>query len=292
MIPARLLIVDRLAIAIQAATGARPFISPDGQLRRFDHPDKPRGNRRCWQICHEEVGIWGDWASGGYEVVFVDERPSAAQRDEARQRAQLIQQQRQHLREQQYAEAALRAQQQWQAASEAQVHHAYLQQKAIPPLGVRQCGRYLLVPITDGEQLCNVQRIYPDGRKRFMKGARITGGYCALGDMQGDGPVLICEGYATGVTLHTETGHPVACAMNAGNLLPVAQHLRHRFPERPLIVAADNDRFTPNNPGMQAARKAAIEVGARLMWPDFPCPYCECTDYNDLVQCSAAKGGE
>ena len=53
--------------------------------------------------------------------------------------------------------------------------------------------------------------------------------------------VLIAEGYATAATLHMATGHPVAVAFDAGNLLPVAEALRKRYPQTKILICADND---------------------------------------------------
>lgn len=53
--------------------------------------------------------------------------------------------------------------------------------------------------------------------------------------------VLVAEGYATAASLHMATGHPVAVAFDAGNLLPVAEALRKRYPQTKVLVCADND---------------------------------------------------
>ena len=53
--------------------------------------------------------------------------------------------------------------------------------------------------------------------------------------------VLVAEGYATAATLHMATGHPVAVAFDAGNLTPVADALRKRYPQTKILVCADND---------------------------------------------------
>ncbi|MBL4558296.1 MAG: toprim domain-containing protein [Rhodobacteraceae bacterium] len=92
------------------------------------------------------------------------------------------------------------------------------------------------------------------------------------------GPVLICEGWATGASLHIATGHTVIAAMDAGNLMPVAEALRARFPEADLVLVADNDEKPDRdgNPGVEAARKVALAVDGRLAVPDSP------GDANDL----------
>jgi len=66
--------------------------------------------------------------------------------------------------------------------------------------------------------------------------------------------------------------------MDAGNLMPVAEALRARFPDADLVLVADND-LKPDrdgNPGLTAARKVALAVDGRLAVPDSP------GDANDL----------
>lgn len=84
------------------------------------------------------------------------------------------------------------------------------------------------------------------------------------------GPLLICEGWATGDSLHMATGYRVVAAMDAGNLLPVAGALRARFLAADIVLVADND-VKPDrdgNPGVEAARKVALAVDGRLAVPD------------------------
>ena len=55
-------------------------------------------------------------------------------------------------------------------------------------------------------------------RKDFCSGGRVAGCFFTLAD-KADGPLVICEGYATGASIHEATGHSVICCMNSGNLL-------------------------------------------------------------------------
>lgn len=156
----------------------------------------------------------------------------------------------------------------WAAAAPADVH-PYLAAKGVRAHGVRiEAGHTMLVPIRDVEgKLCNLQGIAPDGTKRFMPGARVKGCYHAIG--KPSGRLVICEGYATGATIHEDTGHAVAVAFNAGNLLAVAKALRAKFPSITLVLAADDDWKTEGNPGLTAATEAAKAVGGLLAVPDF-----------------------
>lgn len=80
--------------------------------------------------------------------------------------------------------------------------------------------------------------------------------YSPLGQVAPDRPLCICEGWATGATLHQDGSYTVAAAMNAGNLKPVALALRARYPGLELILAGDEDRHTEGNPGLPMWRQS------------------------------------
>lgn len=161
--------------------------------------------------------------------------------------------------------------------------HPYLARKGIKAVGrVRQFMEALVVPMstTDGE-LHNLQFINADGTKRFLSGGRVSGCYFPIG--RPDGAVCVCEGLATGESIHQATGYGVAVAFNNVNLLPVAQALHEKYPDIQLIVCADDD-VTPGNPGLTKARAAALAVNGLLAVPDFGEDRPEgMTDFNDLA---------
>jgi putative DNA primase/helicase len=165
----------------------------------------------------------------------------------------------------------------WNRAKPASTH-PYLAAKQIPPGSLRRHNDQLLVPITDGKKLVNLQRIHPNGNKRFLKGARIKACYTPVGEV-GD-TFYIAEGYATAATVQRLTGKAVFAAFTATNLLSVAQTLRARYPRAEIILAADNDHHTPGNPGLTQASRAAAAIGAGLVWPKFPSDHPG-SDFND-----------
>jgi putative DNA primase/helicase len=189
-------------------------------------------------------------------------------------------------------DAAARAARIWAAASPAPVDHPYLVTKQVAPLALRIDPRgHLIVPLQDVDgDLHSLETITPEGSKRFLAGGAKRGHFAVVGTKPAplarpSGPLLICEGWATGASLHLATGHSVIAAMDAGNLLPVAQALRAQFPGADLVVIADND-VKPDrdaNPGADAARKAALAVDARVAVPEAP------GDANDLF---CAEGPE
>jgi len=181
---------------------------------------------------------------------------------------QAIAQQREADKAQRQQDAATAAAQRWEAALPAPADHPYLVRKGIQPHGIKAEGEALLIPLRDAATtLHSLQAIGPEGDKRFQPGGRIKGCYFGIGKPAG--VLVIAEGVATGASIHEATGHAVACAMNAGNLLEVAQSLHAKYPALRLILAADDDWKTDGNPGMVKAREAAQAVGGSLTKPDF-----------------------
>jgi putative DNA primase/helicase len=115
--------------------------------------------------------------------------------------------------------------------------------------------------------LHSLQTIAPDGSKMFMSGGRVKGCYFSIGKPRG--ALIICEGLATGASIHECTGHAVAVAFNAGNLESVAVALRTKYPALKIIIAADDDHQTPGNPGLTKATAAVQATGACLVVPVF-----------------------
>jgi putative DNA primase/helicase len=95
-------------------------------------------------------------------------------------------------------------------------------------------------------RMVGLQKILPDGTKRFNKGTNPVGASCLLGKPPKDGaPIAFVEGVATGgsVRLALERGHPVVVCFTAGNLLEVARLYRALYPKSPFLFCADDDAY-------------------------------------------------
>lgn len=205
-------------------------------------------------------------------------RPSPAELAARALSRRIQQQQADSEREHQQAMTAAKAVYLWHKAIPANPNHPYLQAKQIKPFDLRQRGAALVIPIVANGKLVNLQFIQPDGEKRFLTGGQVAGAYVPVG--QHDDLIYICEGYATGATIHQMTGKGVLCALNAGNLISIAQLARKTCPSAHIVICADNDHQATENTGVDAARKAAAVVSAELMIPEFP-PDHHGTDWND-----------
>lgn len=270
-------------------------IKGDGSIHHFaaGH-DKAKNS---WYVLHLDdrpAGRFGCHKRGveseGWSYKNGDLNLSASELAAARQRWRQQDEQRAAERIVQHEQAAAKAAVIIAGCRMATADHPYLAKKKV---GVH--GDLLLLPAvglvlplrdTDGESW-SFQTIDNDGRKLFMEGGRVSGVFFSIGaGGAGDAastPLAICEGYATGATIHAATGWTVVCAMNCNNLVVVAKDLRLKFPDRIIVVAADDDRFTENNPGLTKAALAVKAVGGRLIAPIFS-DLSQGTDFNDLQQ--------
>lgn len=154
-----------------------------------------------------------------------------------------------------------------------------------------------------------IQKIETD-KVFWPRGAGMVGKLFLLGGSP-SGLLLVAEGYATAMSLHLATGHPVAVAWNAGNLPAAVAALRKRYRRANLLVCADDDwlqrcvacqAYTPvetatcahcgkphgkGNAGQAKAREAALATdNTAMVTPVFTAPRPENrkgpTDFNDL----------
>jgi putative DNA primase/helicase len=263
-------------------------IQADGQRHRFRVIGDKSGSDNGWYVLHLDgvpAGAFGCWKRGISETwcakstsTMTDiERQALTARIEASKREQEAETARVH------ADCKAKAERLWNEASETMsADHAYLSAKVVRGYGLRELGDALLVPVrADDGGLVGLQFIQPDGSKRFLTGTPKAGNYHRItGSME---RVLICEGYATGASLHEATGFTVVIAFDAGNLLAVSQALRAKLPDAVLVLCADDDRNNPINTGITKATAAALAVGGLLATPIFA-PSDDGTDFNDMHQ--------
>lgn len=198
-----------------------------------------------------------------------------------------------------FIKTAAQAVELWPQLPPAQADHPYLTRKGIKPYQARQNGDELIIPVysdLDGT-LATVQKILPE--KIFYKNKRVdkffpggqgskTGNFYLFGSIQNgkDRPLLFCEGFATGATLHEATGHVVVVCFDKGNMANVAEKLRSKT-DAFFVFCADNDppnEKTGIKAGENGAKKAIKRVGGVMCLPEFPDGGTG--DFNDLAaQC-------
>jgi phage/plasmid primase-like uncharacterized protein len=275
--------------AIAAAGLTPPQVIHPGKVMRFPGFEKGPRNRGAWCFLFDdqEGGVFGDWSTGleeTWQSHTPTERGPEWYEQIAKARA-LMQQERQQAHD----EAAAEAQQLFVEAEDAPNEHPYLKRKGIHAAGTKidETGHVLLVKMRDAEgKIRNIQRIYEDGQKRFYPNAQVSGTYWAIGKPEDAAKVfVVCEGWATGVSINKCTGYPVAVAFNRGNLENVVTIMRNKYPQATVILAADDDWKTSSNPGLTDAKRIAESHGCRLVVPVFDEARRQegDTDFNDMM---------
>ena len=144
-------------------------------------------------------------------------------------------------------------------------------------------GVFLAIPLIDNsDKIWTMQKIYSDGSKIFYPGGKKSGNYFLIhGSID---VVYLCEGFATGCSIHEATGATVAVAFDAGNLLAVGQNIKARFASSKIICCADNDQFSKENIGVKKANDLRTATGIQFIIPEFNDGLKDQrpTDFNDL----------
>jgi putative DNA primase/helicase len=281
-------------------------IVADGKLHRIHADGDGKNVKDGWYILHADdrpAGKFGHNGKYGYDVSFpwsmkVERAPMSAEEKRAyREKMEADRARRDAEEAARHAAAAALANRIWDAATPVEGdEHPYLKRKGIQSYGLR-VGAWekvdqttgevsvisknaLLIPIWSRKVIHSLQAILPDAKKLgrdkdYLSGANKHGYYYSIGkplEHEGKQVILICEGYATGASLHAATGHAVIVAFDAPNLLPVAEGMRAAFPDATIIVAGDNDQWTTTpvkNPGVTRALEVRDAVGALVAIPHF-----------------------
>jgi putative DNA primase/helicase len=277
--------------------------------------------KRGWYLLHEFrpddggtllVGSFGYWRGNENNAVKVEigkREFSPEQREALRAKLDADRKAAEAARKKDNARAAQLARLLWKAAA-GEGACAYLGRKQIKPHGARftgdgltiTCGEQdhrsidggqLVVPMCDvsgqvhGVQLVRGEKKNCRDKDFWPAGLAKKGHFHIVGASNAAGSViLVAEGYATAASIHEATGLPVAVAFDAGNLAPVAEVLKKRYPRAAFIIAADDDYLTEGNPGKTSASAAALKVGGTWLAPTFAEDRAgqKITDFNDLAE--------
>lgn len=268
------------------AMAAHGLTPPDniepGRIVRFPGSGKPASNRAGWLKLFPdgEGAVFGDWSTGLNETWQARKPANDDELQRWRKLAEQAQAEAEAERHQKATKAAQTAADTWSKAEDPDGLHGYLVAKDIEAHGIKQDGDDLLIPVYVDNMISSIQRIKPNGDKKFLHGGKIKAGHFIIGEPCET--VVIAEGYATGASIFESTGHPVAVAFNAGQLKPVAEHIRNKHPDAKITIAADDDRKTEGNPGIKAATDASQAVRGYLATPGTD------GDFNDLHQAEGA----
>lgn len=288
--------LSKFAAVLREAGLEVETVEADGRLHRCGTVDRPRSKNGAYRVHMDAPACvwWKNWRSGdeGTRTAKPERQMTEAERKAMRERIAAAKVEAEQEQAKRWAAAAKIAAATWEQASplpegEADAH-AYLARKGVYAFGLRVAadGRLVVPVMGESGKVQSLQFIGED--KRFLAGGKTSAGFFPIPakDNRKDGPLLIAEGFATAASLRMATGHAVLVAFNAGNLEAVARLARDKYPDREIVVCADNDEGrrkpdgTPFNPGVEAATGAAQAIGGKLA----VCPLIsgEKADFNDL----------
>ncbi|MDF7677047.1 zincin-like metallopeptidase domain-containing protein [Neisseriaceae bacterium ESL0693] len=244
------------------------------------------------RIINNKTGTDITWKSKGYALS--SEEKAKLQAEAATKLAK-----RERDQEQAHEVAAERVGRQMATLTPIKQPTPYLENKGIKPqIGVLtdKEGQKTYIPVfdTNGKQWA-MQYIQEDGTKRFAKDSKKEGCFHAVGGMDALATVpaiVISEGYATAASNSEALGFATVAAFDSGNLPHVARALHEKYPDKPIIIAGDDDKAQElergYNPGRAKAEEAAKAVGGKAVFPIFapgeqvsnPKGF---TDFNDLA---------
>lgn len=161
----------------------------------------------------------------------------------------------------------------WKSCQSLRYGHPYLSDKLLTMQG---CDRlrvdpdgWLIIPVEIDGNIISLQRIAPDGRKRFWSGASVKSGCYILSSARATMTAIV-EGFATGLAIYQSVPNcRVIVAFNCSNMDAVAKRVSVGGLA---LVAADNDHGTESrigtNPGIMHGKAAAELIGCGIAWPD------------------------
>lgn len=257
--------------------GSEQDIICDSEIHRFNLKNEQNGKKSGWYVVNGNFLNFGSWKGEKYSVKLKpNEVFLAVNKVEQYRNRKLIEKNRKQAQR----VAAGVASSIWHSSREC-VGHQYLRNKDVCSYGLRIENNNLIVPILDNHnQIKSLHFISPLGNKWFLKDGQIKGNYFLINIASYSNKIIICEGYSTGASLMEATKLPTVIAFNAGNLLDVARNIRARYPNKEIIIAADNDSQNEINTGVTKGKEAAKAVSGKLVYPQF-IGTDQGTDFND-----------
>lgn len=155
---------------------------------------------------------------------------------------------------------------------------SYLESKGVSAVnGLKKQGVALIVPMYSFDGVLTGLQTITTSDKKISKGS--TKGHFLIGNRDDD-IAAICEGLATGLSIHEATGLPVYVAFDSGNLSKIAAQITSKR----LLIASDVDLS-------EAGQKAAIGAANAHKNAVIVSPFDsasdktdEASDFNDLAR--------
>jgi putative DNA primase/helicase len=261
-------------------------IQADGRLHRYKAPGD--SDKDGFYVVHLDgiaAGMFGHWAKHPEPIKWRAKGSQPLDREQSAKLKRAIDEARAQ-REAEKAEAqaavAKRSNEEWIGLKNADADHPYLVRKRVGTHGIKETkdGRLAVAVFVD-EKITSMQYISDDGAKLFQKSGAVAGGYYRLGGKPNE-VAYICEGFATAASVREATNATVYTAFSGHNLPLVAQWLHKKYPDLKIIIVADNDCETDDNPGLKYARQAAGLADGTYIIPKLTAAPDKRCDINDL----------
>lgn len=200
--------------------------------------------------------------------------------------------------------SAVKMQEEWNNASQAPNNHPYLINKKVSAKGLKidKFGN-LLIPLKDiNGKLWSLQRITKTGNKiiGIIKteqeranneefSARKKGCFFTQEPIENHESFQICEGFATAMSIQKITQKPTIMAVDSGNLINVCDELISKYPNKDIVIFADNDLKkeleNKTNVGLESALKCKEKYPKiEIYYPKIHQKEAEnITDFNDML---------
>lgn len=287
-------------------TGDHPVF--DKQSHRIEVDGDKKGERSGFYVAHPDgrpsgycknnrTGEEKRWSAKGY---ILDDNQKKALHEQAKENVA----KRDGELKAEHDKTAKRLQGNMKRFSVPQEPTPYLKSKGVElHPGVYQHGNSTCIPLQNvAGEVRSMAYVQEDGTKRYAKNSEKEGNFHIVGGMESlkKAPaIVIAEGYATAATITEAVGMPVVAAFDAGNLMHVAKALQNAMPDKPIIIAADNDTKLEaekgKNPGKSYAQEAAKAVNGIAVFPRFGAGDSNAkslTDFNDLARKHGDLGKE
>lgn len=266
---------DQIEIAMRnAGIEPPPEIHIDGHIHRFKSGTTGKrgaSNKPGWYVFYDGeivAGSFGCWRADieqnfrqdiGRELSPIESMAHASKIAAAKQAKEA---ERKKLTEC----ATESVQKIWDSCQPANEHHPYLKEKRVNPNGARVTGDgRLVVPAYDKDgNLKTLQYISSDGSKLFHSGAVAKGAFWQIGSAHYSDKIFLAEGFSTSATIHELTNEACIIAYSASNIPNVADAIKKIYPDKKIVIVADNDE---SGTGKKYADIAAKNTGASVVMP-------------------------
>ena len=111
----------------------------------------------------------------------------------------------------------------------------------------------------DGKKIIGVIKTNEEQNKHLEYAARKKGCFYTQTPLKEQKEFIVCEGFATAMTIQKVLNKPTIMAIDAGNLSSVIENLNKTYPDKKITIFADNDLKLElqgkTNIGLKAAKQ-------------------------------------